>query len=248
MHDCLIAFGSNEGNSTEILETCVEKLRQISGVSRLKSSQPVVTKPVGGPEGQSAYLNAAIRLETELSASQLHQHLVRIETELGRERRQRWGARKIDLDLLIHGHLQIETEVLTIPHPRMSFRKFVLKPANEIASDLIHPPSGLTIEELNECLLTRRDTILFVGDELDSAYASAVRSSLPERWSLELAYDKSDFESKAPFAKLVCFVSNGDVLSELKSLASRVSGPTLCLPEELKKCQIEIEAAIEAMS
>ena len=150
MVDCLIAFGANEGDPESNFRQVVELLRTSADVEVTASGEPCRTEPVGGPAGQSMYLNASIRLATTLSAEKLHQRLVEIENELGRERRVRWGSRKVDLDLLLYGEHQIATERLIVPHPRMSFRRFVLEPSLKIAGDMRHPTSGKTIAELLE--------------------------------------------------------------------------------------------------
>ena len=159
-HDCLVAFGSNEGDSVAVFEQTLEQLQQCSEIFVKASSQPVRTKPVGGPEDQSLYLNAAVRIETSLDAIEFHKRLVKIESDMGRERRERWGSRKIDLDLLIYAQLALKTDSLTIPHPRMSFRRFVLEPASEIAGDMVHVTSAQTINQLLKILNDRENLSL----------------------------------------------------------------------------------------
>ncbi|MEX1224977.1 MAG: 2-amino-4-hydroxy-6-hydroxymethyldihydropteridine diphosphokinase, partial [Pirellulales bacterium] len=95
-----------------------------------------------------AFLNGAARLETTLSAEALHHLLHEIEAEVGRRRRIRWDARVLDLDLLLYDDAVIQTERLTVPHPRMAFRRFVLAPAADVAGAMRHPIIGRTIAEL----------------------------------------------------------------------------------------------------
>jgi 2-amino-4-hydroxy-6-hydroxymethyldihydropteridine diphosphokinase len=144
--DCLIAFGSNEGDSGTTYREVGKRLEGIA-CGGVLASQLVATAAVGGPK-QNDFLNGAFRVATELSPRELHQALISIETEFGRERRQRWGSRRIDLDLLLYGERVYSDSRLQVPHPRMSFRRFVLQPASEIAAEMIHPISGLTIHEL----------------------------------------------------------------------------------------------------
>jgi pantoate--beta-alanine ligase len=106
------------------------------------------TAPVGGPPGQANYFNAAVAIETKLSPADLQGMLAAIEQKLGRTRAERWGPRTVDLDLLLYGDSTIETPELTIPHPRMAERRFVLAPAAEIAADLQHPRTGKTIGQM----------------------------------------------------------------------------------------------------
>lgn len=252
MTDCLIAFGSNEGNSVEIFAQASKRISEIKRVQLLAVSKPLVTQPIGGPQGQAAYQNAAIRLQTDLSANELHRELVKIENEFGRKRRSRWSSRKIDLDLLLFGTLQLESETLTIPHPRMSFRRFVLEPAKEIAGDLIHASSGLTIDQLLVALDQRENLILFVtrpGELVQ--HEKLIQSLLPPKWKMQVVSDETLLEQNSERAKLVCFVKNFDQQnSELDLLvreAASQPSPTLRLDRDLEKSKVEIKAAFEAI-
>ena len=252
MHDCLIAFGSNEGNSLEVFAQATKRISEIKQVRSLVVSKPRVTQPIGGPEGQSPYLNAVIRLQTDLSAVELHRELVEIETELGRERRSRWGSRKIDLDLLLFGLLQLDSESLTLPHPRMSFRRFVLEPAKEIAGDLVHASSGLTIDQLLAALDQRENLVLFATQPGEFAqHEKLILGLLPPEWKLKVASDETSLNQNSTQAKLVCFVANIDQqnskLDQLIRLAASQPSPTLRLDRDLEKSKVEIEAAFEAM-
>ena len=96
-------------------------------------------RPIGGPAGQEPFLNAAALLETSLPPAELLARLQRIELHLGRTRETRWAARTLDLDLLLYDNLVLNTPYLTLPHPRMAFRRFVLEPAAEVAPEMAHP-------------------------------------------------------------------------------------------------------------
>jgi 2-amino-4-hydroxy-6-hydroxymethyldihydropteridine diphosphokinase len=148
MPRALVALGSNLGDRKQLLARAGELLAATPGVARVVASAAHETAPVGGPAGQPSFLNAAAALDTTLSASDLHAALVHIERHLGRTRTQRWGSRTIDLDLLLYGTDVIDTPSLTVPHPRMAYRRFVLAPAAEIAPDMLHPTSGWTIAQL----------------------------------------------------------------------------------------------------
>ena len=252
MHDCLIAFGSNEGNSVEIFAQATKRISEIKQVQSLVASKPLETQPVGGPEGQNSYLNAAIRLQTDLGAAELHRELVKIETELGRERRSRWGSRKIDLDLLLFGLLQLDSESLTLPHPRMSFRRFVLEPAREIAGDLVHASSGLTIDQLLGALNERENLVLFVTQQGEFIeHEKLILDLLPTRWQLKVVSEEVSLNQTSGQAKLVCFVNNFDQqeleLNPLIRLAASQPSPTLRLDQDLEKSKVEIKAAFQAI-
>jgi 2-amino-4-hydroxy-6-hydroxymethyldihydropteridine diphosphokinase len=134
-----VALGSNLGDRTAHLEGAVEALRQTAGVALTRRSSVYETAPVGGPAGQGAYLNAVAELRTEHSPEELLQLLLDIEQAHGRQRLEKDGPRTLDLDLLLHGDLVRTDAQLTLPHPRMHQRVFVLRPLAEIAPGLVHP-------------------------------------------------------------------------------------------------------------
>ena len=148
MVHCLIALGSNQGDSPKTLSEAVDALGAVPGVGVVRHSSWHVTPSVGGPGGQPDFLNGAAVIETQLEPQPLLEHLHQIERRLGRRRRVRWDRRTLDLDLLLYGEEELGLPGVTVPHPRMSFRRFVLEPAAEVAGDLVHPTSGKTIAEL----------------------------------------------------------------------------------------------------
>ncbi len=258
MHDGLIAFGSNEGNSSQTLDQAVDRLNQVEGIVVSARSRAYQTVPIGGPKGQDAYLNAAIRVETTLSPQNLHQALIQIESSLGRERRTRWGARKIDLDLLLFDILQLDSDKLTIPHPRMSFRRFVLDPACEIAGEMIHPTSGLSLNELADCM-NRENMVLVVDADESAEFASMVRDAIPSTWNFLTTVDLESYQKPHETIKLACLVDRRieqrsldcgeeSIPDAVGSTTVRFAGPSLQLTLDLDKSRLEILAAIEAMS
>lgn len=148
MARCLLALGSNLGDRDKILEQACSELSSLPNCQLLARSRWHGTVPIGGSEGQGDFLNGAALLETALTPAQLADVLQKTETKLGRERVVRWDARTIDIDILLYDDLIVDSPKLTIPHPRMSFRKFVLEPAAEIAGEILHPTSGWTIAGL----------------------------------------------------------------------------------------------------
>lgn len=141
-----IALGSNLGDSRAIVETAIERLARTAGIRVDAHSQQYQTVAVGPP--QPDYINACALLTTTLPPLELLQTLLTIEAQFGRIRRERWGARSLDLDLLLYDDLILDLPQLQIPHPRMINRAFVLVPLAEIAPDSIEPVSGRTIRDL----------------------------------------------------------------------------------------------------
>ncbi|MEK6236830.1 MAG: 2-amino-4-hydroxy-6-hydroxymethyldihydropteridine diphosphokinase [Planctomycetales bacterium] len=152
MTGCLIGLGSNLGDRRQHLDEAAGQLSRRDDVQLLQQSRWMESLPLGGPGEQGTFLNGAIRLETPLSPHALLNVLQEIENQSGRRREQRWAARELDLDLLLFGHEIIRDELLTVPHPRMIYRRFVLEPAREIAEDMLHPTTGWTIARLLEHL------------------------------------------------------------------------------------------------
>lgn len=145
---CLIALGSNLGDRAATLDAAVDVLANSPEVQLIRHSQWRSTLPVGGDGAQREFLNGAALVETSLDAATLYHRLQQIELKFGRERHERWAARTLDLDLLLHGDAIIDSPDLVVPHPRMSFRRFVLEPAAEIAGTFVHPTIGWTLGQL----------------------------------------------------------------------------------------------------
>lgn len=130
-----VALGANLGDRRATLALAREALAAIKGVHIVTASRDYEMSAEGGPEGQPMYLNAVVELTSELGPEALLAELQRIECEHGRERSIPNGPRTLDLDLLLFGESVINTPVLTVPHPRMWMRDFVLRPLREICGD-----------------------------------------------------------------------------------------------------------------
>ena len=148
----LIGLGSNLGDRRATLLRAIAELDGSPGVSVGKVSAFHETEPVGGPPGQGPYLNAAASLETTLEPRELLRLLHRIEARNGRTRDVHWGERTLDLDLLLYDDRIMETSELSIPHPRMAGRRFVLEPLAEIAPGAVDPVTGKTVAMMLEDL------------------------------------------------------------------------------------------------
>jgi 2-amino-4-hydroxy-6-hydroxymethyldihydropteridine diphosphokinase len=147
MPTAYIALGSNLGDRAKTLATATHRLGRLGRVEACSSLYE--TEPVGFHD-QPAFLNAVLALETELKPVQLLHALLAIERELGRDRSQGVvnGPRTLDLDLLLMGDTVVATKELTLPHPALVQRRFVLAPLAEIAPHLRHPQHGQTIAEM----------------------------------------------------------------------------------------------------
>jgi 3-oxoacyl-[acyl-carrier protein] reductase len=155
-----IALGSNLGDRRAYLDRALTELRRRPGVAVMRISSVYETVPVGGPAGQGPYLNAAAELRTELAPTALLQVMLEVENGLGRVRTERDGPRTIDLDLLLYDHpydhVVCADPDLTLPHPRLHQRLFVLQPLAEIVPGLIHPVLKRSIADLLGDLLQLR--------------------------------------------------------------------------------------------
>jgi len=147
MFHVLLSFGSNLGDRRKTLNDAWHVLSQTANIEAVRLSPFYETEPIGGPEGQPMYLNAAGMIQTTLPPLELLPILQKIEADFGRVRTERWGTRTLDIDILLYGDRIIELPMLTIPHPEMLHRQFVLAPANDIAGDWIHPLTEKTLRE-----------------------------------------------------------------------------------------------------
>ncbi|MBP6915961.1 MAG: 2-amino-4-hydroxy-6-hydroxymethyldihydropteridine diphosphokinase [Syntrophaceae bacterium] len=148
---CHIGIGSNLGDALENCKSAVEKISRTDFVSLIASSSFYKTDPVGD-ERQNYFINAVVEIMTTLSAEELLKALQKIEAGMGRKRTIKGGPRVIDLDILFYGQDIIKRNDLSVPHPEMHKRRFVLEPLNEIASYFIHPVYGVSVRGLKERL------------------------------------------------------------------------------------------------
>jgi len=142
-----IAFGGNLGDCHTAFINARRGMVE-RDVSVVASSPLYVTQSVGGPVGQPDYLNAVVEVKTHLSAMQLLELCLELENMAGRQRLQHWGARTLDLDLLLYGQEICNSERLMLPHPRLQLRRFVLEPLCALAGEQLHPLLGRSYNEL----------------------------------------------------------------------------------------------------
>lgn len=145
-----LSMGSNLGDREANLRTAIEKLKEIGNPITVSSFYE--TEPVEVSAAQPWFLNCAVKLDTEKMPRQLIAAILALEQEMGRQRRQQKGPRTIDIDILLFGSSVIEIPSLTIPHPKLHRRRFVLDPLAEIAPEARHPVLKRTIRELRDGL------------------------------------------------------------------------------------------------
>ena len=142
-----IGIGSNIGDKTANCKKAIELLKENPQIKVTKISDFYETEPVGYKK-QEWFVNCAVEIETDLNPQELLLLCHMIESELGRERKIKYGPRTIDLDILLYNNDIIDTIGLKIPHPEMHKRRFVLEPLSDIAPDAVHPVLKKAIVEL----------------------------------------------------------------------------------------------------
>lgn len=146
-HQVYIGIGSNLGNKKENYLEALARIAKIPKTRITRESSLYESEPLG--DSKEWYVNGVIQIETELGPEMLLKKCKNIERAMGRKKvRKRWGARIIDLDILLYDTRLVEKRNLKIPHPEMQHRKFVIIPLSEIAPQMVHPVLGMTVSEL----------------------------------------------------------------------------------------------------
>lgn len=148
---CYLGLGSNLGNRQEYIENAILELSSNPKIEILQKSKIIETKPFGKII-QPDFLNCVVKIETIFSASNLLKTCLNIENKLNRVRDEKWGPRTIDIDILFYGNEIIKSKNLTIPHPELHKRFFVLQSLHEICPNFIHPKFKKTMTTLKEKL------------------------------------------------------------------------------------------------
>jgi len=149
-----IGLGSNSGNKFYNLQNAINEIKEINRIKINKISSLYITEPWGNTN-QDEFLNQVMEIKTDLPARELLYKLQEIEIKMGRQRKEKWGPRVIDLDVLLYGNEVIDFPELKVPHPYMRERLFVLVPLQEIDSKIIFPDDGTKIEEVLIRVLAR---------------------------------------------------------------------------------------------
>ena len=149
--DVYIGLGSNLQNPTQQITSAIEQLNLLPNCSLIRFSSLYLSRPMG-PADQPAYINAVVLLQTRLDALTLLAKLQEIELEHGRVRKiEQWGPRTLDLDILVYGNYFHTSQDLTVPHPGIKWREFVLYPLHEINKNLMIPGLGIVHRIKQRC-------------------------------------------------------------------------------------------------
>lgn len=248
----LISFGSNLGNQNQIWKATLSQFDQSPHFSVLRNSSLLCTRPIGGPEGQSSFLNAALIVETELGPEQIVFELLEIEKTLGRLRIERWGPRLIDLDLLLMGAEVRGLKNCEVPHPRMTFRQFMMIPSEEIASDWIHPICGKSLGHLLSELRAKDQRVTCVtgsDEKLDGHISNLERMSEKDGQKFKCVSSKQFISGSLPESNLLVFLGESwkaFFCSDWKRPRPSF-GPYLWLSGQEEFVTSEFTAALDAM-
>jgi 2-amino-4-hydroxy-6-hydroxymethyldihydropteridine diphosphokinase len=216
MPTCLLGLGSNLGDREATLRATLADITALPDVRMVQHSRWYRSQPVGGPPDQGEFLNAAAVIETTVAPLQLLEELGKLELRHGRQSAERWSARTIDIDILLYGNEVTETAMLTLPHPRMSFRRFVLESAAEIAPRMLHPTIGWPVERFLLHLHAAGDQLAIVSpsvevrgrlaklvrercaaNEIQSPTFATAEHHWPSSWTSWLTLRPSSRESKS---------------------------------------------------
>ncbi|TWT53881.1 2-amino-4-hydroxy-6-hydroxymethyldihydropteridine pyrophosphokinase [Rubripirellula amarantea] len=226
MAQCLISFGSNLGDRDQRIVAAARMIQAEPLVQNFAASRLFETPPIGGPGGQEPFLNAVAAFDTESSAADILNLLQEIENKLGRLRKERWGARSIDLDVVLHGELIGGRTGLVVPHPRYTARRFVVQPACDVAGHYRDPRFGWTLNQLAKHMEQGVPSMAIVGG------SEANRGELCQR--LREEYQLTIFNAK-PIPEAMRVVGNAPApnQTELKSPASEnIIDASLIKPNE----------------
>ena len=223
MASVLLGIGSNLGDRQQTLDRALALVAHLPQTKIIARSRWHVTQPIGGPPDQGDFLNGAVRLETSLSPGELHRRIKELERQCGRGPGERWAARTLDFDLLLYDAEVLATDELTVPHPRMALRRFVLAPAAEVAAEMMHPvlrrSVGQMLEHLDQSLPYVAITGLAAGAAEDAARSLAAQessrlledsaASLPERAErlINSTHCRSELELLAARAALLALAA-----------------------------------------
>ncbi len=208
LKQCLVSFGANLGSRDTTIVTAIRTLAERPDIVNFRTSRLYETPAIGGPGGQASFLNGVVVFDTCSRAREILGWLQAIEQQLGRQRQQRWAARSIDLDVVLYGSLVGGSNDLTVPHPRYTARRFVLRPACDICPDYRDPRFGWTIQRMADHLDAGNASLALAGGDEQS------RSQLCH--ILQTEYGIRTFES-APLPEPMAVVGTAPIVQRVVS-------------------------------
>jgi len=219
MAQCLVSFGANLGTRESAIAAATRELSSMAEVENFRASRLYETPPIGGPDGQDPFLNGVAAFDTSAGARQVLAWLQDLEERLGRVRDRRWAARSIDLDVVLHGNLIGGASDLTVPHPRYTARRFVLRPACDVAADYRDPRFGWTLGQLAAPLESGNASMALLGSD------AATRAELCDR--LSTRFNIRTF-AENPLPAPMAVIGNAPAgLQASESVAISVTGPAI---------------------
>ncbi|CAH0306287.1 2-amino-4-hydroxy-6-hydroxymethyldihydropteridinepyrophosphokinase [Peribacillus sp. Bi96] len=165
-----LSIGSNLGNRLDTFQEAFQLLAENPSIKLVACSSLYETEPIGYTD-QDCFLNAVLKVETDLEPEELLHACMQIEQEFGRKREIRWGPRTLDLDILLYNHENIETEILSVPHPRMHERAFVIVPLMEVDPDIILPQMHTPLSDLFEQISDKEGVRLWKAKNGEGVFA-----------------------------------------------------------------------------
>lgn len=237
-----ISLGSNVGDRRFQLDAAISALAETPGIEVLAVSSFHETAPVGGPSGQGPFLNAAATLETSIPPEALLDRLREVETTGGRIRDVQWGARTIDLDLILFGSTIRDSPDPILPHPRFALRRFVLGPLAEVAPDWVDPRTGRTVAyllaNLNRCpWVVQFGGIADDENEMTRSVYDQVRRDRPAGWEVfdrlpvfmeptfAVRLDRPTFRPRLPWPLLIPEATDPDgIVKEILATCAAIRG------------------------
>lgn len=173
--NAVVAFGANLGDPCVAFQDVAASLARLPAVSNVRSSCLYRTEPVGGPTGQPPYINGAYELETSLEPPELHLCLLDLQHQYGRRPAEPSAPRALDLDLVLFGDREVRSNALLVPHPRMHYRWFVLRPIVDVAPKALHPLLRLNVSDLLHRVESQTPTFVLVGGDEDQTRPVAIQ-------------------------------------------------------------------------
>ena len=246
-HLAYLALGSNLGNRAGNIHRALAALKAVGVVeatSFLYETAPAYVLD------QPRFLNAACRLRTALSPTELLTALKTIEVDIGRTKTIRFGPRVVDLDILFYDEIHLTTENLTIPHPRLEERDFVLAPLHDIAADVVNPVSGLTVDALLTQLNARPlPKVMPIGDRLwtwgQKTLIMGIINSTPDSFSEDGLWQPTPSAVDAAVAQAEQFVLDGADVLDIGGISTRPGHELIPVEVEMARVVPVIEAVAQ---